>query len=284
MEETRQPKPDLDFYLLIPFYNNLPGLTCSLQSVCYPAVKYSLLIVDDGSATPLLRSDLGSCLPPEVTVQIIRLPLNMGITKALNAGLEWLKWQDNFKYIARLDCGDLCDQSRFARQVEFLEGHPDIDLVGSWCIFKDFSSGSSYQYSTPTGHEQITRGMYFRNIFIHPTVMWRFTVLGKTGIYPERFPYAEDYGFFYEIISKSKAAVLPENLVICEINPKGLSLRFRKEQLKSRRRVVREFGRNKLFSFLGVVKLWILMVIPYGLLFQAKKLLYGIKVPVVIEP
>jgi hypothetical protein len=102
--------------------------------------------------------------------------------------------------------------------------------------------------------------------------------------YPENFPYAEDYGFFYEIISKCKAAVLPENLVICEINSGGLSLSFRKEQLKSRGRVVRQYGKNRLFSLMGVIKLRILMVIPYGLLIQVKRLLYGIKAPVVMEP
>jgi glycosyltransferase involved in cell wall biosynthesis len=283
MKEAYQPQPDLDFYLLIPYYNNLQGLIRSLQTVCYPAVKYSLLIVDDGSKEPLLRSDLAPYLPQILAVQIIRLPVNTGITRALNAGLQWLEGKTNFRYVARLDCGDLCDLSRFGRQVEFLETHPDIDLVGSWCIFKDFSSGSSYQYTTPTEHEKIARGMYFRNVFIHPTVMWRAAVVEKAGPYPEKFPHAEDYGFFYEIISKGKAAVLPENLVICEINPKGLSLSFRKEQLKSRGLVVRQYGKNKLFSFIGVVKLWILMVIPYGLLFQVKKLAYGIKAPVVMD-
>jgi glycosyltransferase involved in cell wall biosynthesis len=282
MKDSHHPVRDLDFYLLIPYYDNLKGLLCSLQSISYEPAKYSLLIVDDGSPEPLRRDELLPHLPSETTIEIIRMPVNGGITKALNAGLHWLKSKNDFRYVARLDCGDLCDPARFRRQVEFLGQNPDIDLVGSWCIFKDFISGSSFRYSTPTEHEKIARGMYFRNIFIHPTVMWRAIVAEKAGSYPENFPYAEDYGFFYEIISKGKAAVLPENLVICEINPKGLSLRFRREQLISRGRVVRHYGKNRIFSLLGIIKLQLLMVIPYGWVFQAKKWVYGIRNPSVI--
>ena len=100
--------------------------------------------------------------------------------------------------------------------------------------------------------------------------------------YPEKFPHAEDYGFFYEIISRGKAAIIPDDLVICEINPKGISLSYRREQLKSRIRVVREYGKNKALSLIGVVKLWVLMTIPYGFVQQMKKLLYGIKLMCVI--
>src|ERR1700733_12927793 len=192
--------PELYFYLLIPYYNNLSGLVRSLQSISYDPVRYALLIVDDGSKDILLDADLAAHLPAGLTVKIIRLPRNEGITRALNTGLHWLEGKNNFRYVARLDCGDICIPERFTRQVEFMDRHPDIDLVGSWCLFKDFSTGQSYPYRTPTEHGGIVRGMYFRNIFRHPTVMWRSYVMKKTGVYPENFPHAEDYGFFYEIL------------------------------------------------------------------------------------
>jgi hypothetical protein len=119
--------------------------------------------------------------------------------------------------------------------------------------------------------------MHFRNIFIHPTVMWRAEVTRKAGVYPEDFPHAEDYGFFYEIISRGKAAIIPDDLVICEINPKGISLFFRREQLKSRIRVVKQYGKNRLYSLIGIMKLWLLLVIPYKIVLQTKKIIYGIK-------
>ncbi len=181
---------------------------------------------------------------------------------------------------------DRCDPARFRRQVEFLGKNPDIDpgqVPGASST--NFVIGLVFPVFY-TSTDQVVADwawcMYFRNIFIHPTVMWRATVAEKAGSYPENFPYAEDYGFFYEIISKGKAAVLPENLVICEINPKGLSLRFRKEQLRSRGKVVWHYGKNRLFALMGVIKLRFLMVIPYGWVFQAKKWAYGIRIPCVI--
>src|SRR5579872_7413942 len=104
---------ELDFYLLIPFYNNLPGLVRSLQTVSYDPLKYGLLIVDDGSGEPILQADLAPYIPATVPVKIIRLPLNEGIARALNAGLHWLEDKKNFRYVARLDCGDLCIGHRF---------------------------------------------------------------------------------------------------------------------------------------------------------------------------
>lgn len=266
-----------DFYLLIPYYNNLPGLISSLKSISYDPTLYALLIVDDGSREALRREDLSPYLPELLSVTILRQANNQGITRALNAGMQWLGEHGNCRYVARLDCGDLCDPARFRRQVALLDEQPEIDLVGSWCIFKNFATGDSYRYVTPTGYKKIIKGMHFRNIFIHPTVMWRSDVTRKAGIYPENFPHAEDYGFFYEIISRGKAAVIPAYLVICEINPKGLSLFFRQEQLKSRMRVVRQYGKNRLYSLMGIVKLWILLAVPYKFVLQTKNFVYGIK-------
>jgi glycosyltransferase involved in cell wall biosynthesis len=275
MEERK--KPLYDFYLLIPFYNNLPGLIRSLESIVYDPLAYCLLIVDDGSKELLHREDITPHLPQSLSVTILRLRENQGITKALNTGLKWIEEKGDSRYVARLDCGDLCMADRFVQQVAFLDGHPGVGLVGSWCIFKNFQTGDSYHYVTPTEYRAVLKEMYFRNVFIHPTVMWRADITRQTGFYPENFPHAEDYGFFYEIISTAEAAVLPADLVICEINPQGISLHHRKEQLKSRIKVVKQYGKNPFFRLMGVLRLRILQVIPYKMIFEFKKLVYGIK-------
>lgn len=275
MEERK--KPVYDFYLLVPFYNNLPGLIRSLESIVYDPLAYALLIVDDGSKEMLRREDIDPYLPQSLSVTILRLGENQGITRALNTGLKWLEEKGGSRYVARLDCGDLCMPERFGRQVAFLNEHPGVGLLGSWCVFKNFQTGDSYRYVTPTGYKKILKEMYFRNVFIHPTVMWRENITRKVGVYPEDFPHAEDYGFFYEIISQQEAAVLPADLVICEINPQGISLHHRKEQLKSRMKVIRQYGKNRLFCLIGIIKLWFLLVIPYKMILETKKLVYGIK-------
>jgi glycosyltransferase involved in cell wall biosynthesis len=272
-----KPLRPLDFYVLIPCFNNLAGLLLSLKSISYDPSRYGVLVVDDGSKEPITNEDLISCLPQNLEVKILSLEKNQGITKALNTGLDWLENQGRSRYVARLDCGDLCADQRFTRQIEFMDSHPDIDMVGSWCIFKDFNSGFSFRYTTPTEHTKIIRGMYFKNVFRHSTVLWRSGIVQKTGSYPETFPHAEDYGFFYQILNKGKAAILPEYLVICEINADSISVHNRREQLRSRGRVVRQYGKNRLLSLFGTGRLWLLRVIPYKLILEIKGFLYGIK-------
>ena len=269
-----------DFTILIPCYNDREGLIKSLASVAYDARKLQVLVVDDGSVVGISREELVPVLPEGTTIFVVRLSTNAGITRALNAGLNWLMERNgvdfNCKYVARLDCGDLCSPLRFYRQVQFLEENNTVDLLGSWCVFENFETGDKFVYRTPTEDKKIKRAMYFRNIFIHPTVMWRMGIMKRNNIYPENFPHAEDYGLFYQWIDADvRTAVLPEKLVTCRINTKGLSLANRKGQLKSRLKVITTYGSNNWLKSFGVLKLWTLMAIPYSVVFRMKKLLAG---------
>jgi glycosyltransferase involved in cell wall biosynthesis len=261
----------LDFYVLIPCYNDHEGLLRSLQSIHYDTLKFAVLIVDDGSREPVQYAHLLPFLEKGFAIHILTLPNNQGIVKALNAGLQWLEEKKDFEFVARLDCGDICDANRFISQVQYLRRHAEIDLVGSWCIFKDFDTGFSYKYITPVVHKNILKEMHFKNVFIHPTVMWRAEVTKKAGMYPECFPHAEDYGFFYSVIQHGKTAILPEKLVTCAIRASGISWQHRKEQLKSRCRVVWFYGNNKLLAALGIIRLWFLMSIPNSLIVAIKR-------------
>jgi len=266
--------PILDFFILIPCYNDLPGLCRALKSVRYGPERYGIVIVDDGSRTPV-RLDMLEALDvalPEASF-VIRLPENGGITAALNAGLEWLQQRRDYRFVARLDCGDICHADRFIRQVDYLTTHTEVDLLGSWARFEDFSTGFSYPYRTPEDLDRIVLGMHFRNLFLHPTVMWRATVQDKVPAYPADLPHAEDYGFFCEILRHGRAAILPEELVTCKIDPQGLSLRHRRRQLKSRIKTVLRYRKNKLLGLLGALKLGLLLLIPYRIVLLVKCIL-----------
>ncbi|HEV2352948.1 MAG TPA: glycosyltransferase, partial [Puia sp.] len=209
----------LDFFLLIPCYNDVEGLRRSLESVEYDLTRYGVLVVDDGSDDPVTRGLPYASLPVET--HVIRHDSNKGITEALNAGLGWLRRRNDYRFVARLDCGDICRPDRFIRQVDYLTRHPEIDLLGTWVRFENFDTGFCYPYRTPERQERIIRGMHFRNLFIHPSVMWRAAVLEKVAGYPGDLPYAEDYGFFCEILRHSQGAILPKELVVCRIDPEG---------------------------------------------------------------
>lgn len=275
-----------DFCVLITCFNHEQRLIRSLQSIHYHPKRYFVLIVDDGSAIPLSQTRLIEQLPDPPEIVILRLPTNGGITRALNEGLTFLNGTHSegltyqkyaARYIARLDCGDLCMKDRFINQVEFLDRHPDIDLLGTRCIFKDFLSGDSYKYLAPPDHDEIMRQMHFKNVFIHPTVMWRASVTRRLPAYPDTYPHAEDYAYFFEMLQQGKAAILPEYLVISEINPKGISITFRRQQLKSRIDVVRKYGHNRLYGIMGELRLRLWMLVPAAWALKIKKWILFVK-------
>jgi glycosyltransferase involved in cell wall biosynthesis len=263
----------LDVCILIPCFNNIKGLIESINSIDYHPGRFLILVVDDGSITAVSRNELYKHVPITVNIQIVRLRQNLGITRALNKGLDFIYANYPARFIARLDCGDTCNPARFYRQVSFLNNNPGTDLLGTWCYFKDLNSGFAYEYSTPTQHELIERSMYFRNVFVHPTVMWRISAL-DTFRYPEKYPHAEDYGLFYDMISKKRTAVIDAFLVTCEINTKGISFQNRSEQLKSRMKVIWDYGKNKWWLAAGTIKLVLLMALPYRFIYLVKKKVY----------
>lgn len=265
---------DLDFITLIPCYNNVEGLRRSIRTISYAPDKCAILVVDDGSSAAVSRETIAE--QTSIPVFLIRLTENKGITEALNAGLGWILINHpEVKYISRLDCGDECSPDRFYKQVAFLDAHKHVAIVGSWCKFKNMATGDSYQYKTPVDHDSIIRKMHFKNVFIHPTVMWRMDITKEIGLYPVTYPHAEDYGFFYRILCKYETAVISEYLMTCEIASNGISLKNRKEQLKSRIEVVKKYGHSKILTFLGTTKLLILGLIPSNILLTLKHKLFN---------
>src|ERR1700712_5717417 len=119
----------VDVCILIPCYNNIPGLINSINSIIYDPARFLVLVVDDGSIDAVTRTGLYKHVPPSVNIQIVRLKQNSGISKALNTGLDFIYANYPTRFIARLDCGDICDPERFYRQVDFLDNNPETDLL-----------------------------------------------------------------------------------------------------------------------------------------------------------
>lgn len=258
-----------DFILLIPCYNNKEGLITSIKSIIYPYDRFEVLIVDDGSKTPLSLQQLQD-IPDGVSFRIIRLETNQGILAALNTGLSELKQRNDYKYIARLDCGDTCDADRFTRQVDFLDNNPEIGLLGSWCKFINSNDRRSYLYRTKVDHKDILKEMHFKCSFIHPTVMFRKEVLNTVSSYPAGYPHAEDYAFFWEIMKHYRSAILSSALVHVDISDKGISSRNRTAQLRTRKKIIARYGSSFISKLKGMIYVTCLGWIPKRAVMELK--------------
>ncbi|RXK60025.1 glycosyltransferase [Lacibacter luteus] len=264
----------LDFYLLIPCYNNVEGLIRSLRSVVYPKGKCRILLVDDGSTVPVTMELLPEDVLQRLQIEIIRFNENKGITEALNTGLRLILQRNDALYTARLDCGDVCREERFEKQVKFLNENTYMSLLGSLCLFVDPVKKIRFVYKAAEKHYVIRKQMHLKCSFIHPTVMYRNESLKQTALYPYNFPYAEDYAFFFELMKKFQTHILQEMLVETEINTQGISAQKRRQQIKSKTKIIKHYGFNKLLTCVGLLRQYLLLLLPYKLITPIKRFIF----------
>lgn len=257
--------------LLIPHYQNSVGLMRSIASIGAQEC-IDVFIVDDGSNIVIDEVALTDAFQAQGSLYFIYLSHNQGIAHALNAGLAHIGQQ--YAYIARLDCGDVCMPNRFTRQMNFLDTHPDIALVGTAVKFVDQQGQSQYTLYLPESVEAIKKAMHINCAFIHPTVMWRVSMAKQLGAYPVQYPLAEDFAFFWLFVQKFKTANLPDVLVLTEVNPKGLSIPKRKQQLWSRLRLQGRYFDGRMLSYYGLMKTLLLMLLPYSWVLMLKRSRY----------
>jgi len=133
------------------------------------------------------------------------------LVSALNKGISIAKG----KYIARMDADDISDTSRFEKQVNFLEMHPDVGVIGTYMKEID-ENGNPNPLSTfepPKEHDLIAWHMLFECCVIaHPTVMVRRTLFDRIGGYNPHFIHVEDAELWSRLVFITQFSNLPEFL------------------------------------------------------------------------
>lgn len=163
------------------------------------------VIVQDGPVGEALAAELARIeRESPIPVRIVKLPMNRGLTRALNDGLEAC----THDVVARMDADDVSMPERFAKQWQLMsEGY---DLVGTGMTeFETDHSATVSERIPPTGTERIRAHARTHNPFNHPTMMYRRDALERVGNY-EPFGKMEDYWLGVRLIA-SGARV--ENLV-----------------------------------------------------------------------
>jgi glycosyltransferase involved in cell wall biosynthesis len=251
--------------VLMPVFNDAGQLDATLQSIDDQSVPVVVVIVDDGSDPPVAVR-----LPSRHEVVVLRHDVNRGIEHALNTGLRYIV-ERGTPYVARLDNGDRCAAGRLERQRDFLEQNPSVHLVGSAVEWRDDAGRSRFTRAFPTTHDTIVRALHHTTALIHPAVMFRTSVVRTAGMYSTAYPAAEDLEFFWRIARQHRVANLPETLVVTRFDPSGLSIRRRREQLRSTLRIQLAFFQASTWtSYWGVLKTLGRFVAPYSAIVAVK--------------
>lgn len=256
--------------VLIPHFNNPHGLMKSLASI-HANENIDVLIVDDGSlhntidevvVTPFFKAN--------GTITYVYLKTNQGIEHALNYGINTVLELKKHQFIARLDCGDTCLGERFQIQEEFLNTNPSIKFIGSNAVAVDTKGTVLYKSNYPLKSKDIQNRMYLNAMFIHPSIMFDIEIVSIVGRYPTIYKAAEDYAFFFNIVTQFQTANLPEFLVQYEINPSGISFSKRKQQVWSRIRVIKDNFYFGFWPIYGLFRNLVLYVVPNSIIHQLK--------------
>jgi glycosyltransferase involved in cell wall biosynthesis len=112
------------------------------------------------------------------------------------------------RYIARMDADDISYPERFQRQVEYLESHQDIDLLGHGAVLFKGSGEVVGLYPISEQHEDICRQPWWGFPLAHPTWMGRRTWFLKDR-YDQRLRKGQDQELLLRTWQKSRFASLP---------------------------------------------------------------------------
>lgn len=130
------------------------------------------------------------------TATVVKLPVNGGLTKALNQGLKYATGD----LIARMDSDDIADPKRFERQVAYLEEHPEVDIVGGSLQEFDRENECLNIRHYPLTHEEACRYIVKACPLAHPAVMMRRRIFDEGLWYDERYRMSQDIKLWFDAI------------------------------------------------------------------------------------
>ena len=201
--------------VVMPCRNALGTIDEAVQSILAQEMEdLELIVVDDGStdqtAARLVR---WGQLDPRVVV--LRNAAS-GIIPALNVGIEAAK----APMIGRMDADDIALPDRLAKQVAWLDEHPEVALVG--CLvraFPDEAVGEGFRAYVSWLNSLITAEDIAREIFVesplaHPSVVIRSQWLDRMGGYQD-FGWPEDYDLWLRMhVGGAFFGKVPEHLLL----------------------------------------------------------------------
>jgi glycosyltransferase involved in cell wall biosynthesis len=142
---------------------------------------WELLLLDDGSTDEAIDR-LPVLTDPRIIV--IRDGQNLGLASRLNQAVGMAKG----KYFARMDHDDLCHPERFARQIAFLDSHPEVDLLATQCLTIDEQARLIGRLPSAINHADICRRPWQGFYMAHPSWLGRTEWFRRHG-YEDPAPY-----------------------------------------------------------------------------------------------
>jgi glycosyltransferase involved in cell wall biosynthesis len=211
--------------VLMAVYNGELYLPDAIESILNQTFRdFEFIIVDDDS-TDKSAEILAHYAAQDGRIVLLRNETNLGIGPTRNKGLAMARGV----YIAVLDQDDVAAPVRLSKQVEFLEKHPEIGMLGTWATIIDESGQPLGVIPQPTSPALIQWLLLFGDCVIHSSVLMRRSLVQEVGGYSDQKElYREDYDLFSRLSFETQIANLPEPLVSYRTGDHRVSVKHRK--------------------------------------------------------
>ena len=203
MEDVKAPRVSV----VMPTHNRGVLLSRAIESVRAQSFANWELVVTDDASTDDTWATLTEWATKDARIKPHRNMVNEypDISKILNDCLA----RSRGEYIARLDDDDYwIDPQKLAKQVAYLDAHPDCVIVGTGVIVVDGDGKERYRYLKSESDVAIREGALLSNPFTHSAVLYRKAAALLEGGYEKQ--YAEDWTLWLAMGKKGKLHNIPE--------------------------------------------------------------------------
>lgn len=208
-----------------------------------------IVIVVDGPIPENLRKVLDSFKKDkEKIVKIIQQEQNKGLGEALKKGTEYCTGD----YIFRMDSDDISVFDRFEKQIDYIEKHSNIDVLGGNIaeFQKSIDEENKRLRVCPMNHEDIVKMGKKRNPMNHVTVCIKKEALVNSGGY-QSLLYLEDYYLWLRmIVNNCKLENLNETLVLVRVGNGFEGRRSTKKYIEGWKTLQNFMKKNKMINFI----------------------------------
>ncbi len=189
--------------VLMTVYNGQTFLAETMESILNQTYRDFRFLIVDNASTDKSRDIIRSYNDPRI--DLVQLPQNIGQVAALNKGLTLI----DTPLIARMDADDLNAPNRFEQQVEYMEKHPQVGIVGSMVIA--FDGKTENRWPWPCSYDDIKVKLLFECCMPHPSVMMRKSLLDKHNLhYNEEIGHSFDWELWQRAAHCFPVVNLPE--------------------------------------------------------------------------
>lgn len=215
--------------ILLSVYNGYSTLNRALTSVYSQTYQnFKVIVVNDGSqdSTATLLNAWQQKFSP-ARLRIITNPQNLGLTASLNIGIKMC----TTPYLARLDADDTWLPDKLAKQLAFLQRHPDYGIVGCW--YANMQGHTKRIFRLPVTDYAIKRNIYRINPFGHSCVVIRRSLLDASSGYNPTITYSQDRDLWFRLSPLASFYNLPSVLCHRQVTGGISQIKYRRQMWQS---------------------------------------------------